>query len=60
MLWRGCAAPASVEMSSSDAAACLRPIRALISDLDGTLLAGDRPQPDLLHFLDFLRRRGSR
>jgi 4-nitrophenyl phosphatase len=58
MLWRGCAAPASVEMSSSDAAACLRPIRALISDLDGTLLAGDRPQPGLLPLLDLLRRRG--
>ena len=47
-------------MSSSDAAACLRPLRALISDLDGTLLAGNRAQPDLLRFLDFLRRRRDR
>jgi 4-nitrophenyl phosphatase len=44
-------------MSSSDAAACLRPIRALISDLDGTLLAGNLAQPNLLRFLDFLRKR---
>lgn len=36
----------------------LRPIRALISDLDGTLVAGNRPQPGLLPFLDLLRRRG--
>jgi 4-nitrophenyl phosphatase len=40
------------------AAACLRPLRALISDLDGTLLAGNRAQPDLQRFLDFLRKRG--
>jgi 4-nitrophenyl phosphatase len=36
----------------------LRPIRALISDLDGTLVAGSRPQPGLLPFLETLRRRG--
>ena len=48
-----------MKCQSSDAAACLRPDpRALISDLDGTLLAGDRPQPGLLPFLDLLRRRG--
>jgi 4-nitrophenyl phosphatase len=35
----------------------LRPIRALISDLDGTLVAGSRPQPGLLPFLALLRRR---
>lgn len=35
----------------------LRPIRALISDLDGTLIAGNRPQPGLLPFLEMLRRR---
>ena len=35
----------------------LRRIRALISDLDGTLVAGNRPQPDLLRFLELLRRR---
>ncbi len=39
-------------------AVLLRPIRALICDLDGTLVAGNRPQPGLLPFLDFLRRRG--
>jgi len=36
----------------------LRPIRALISDLDGTLVAGSRPQPGLLPFLEMLRGRG--
>ncbi len=36
----------------------LRPIRALISDLDGTLVAGNRPQPGLVPFLAFLHRRG--
>ena len=41
----------------SDAVAFLRPIRALISDLDGTLIAGSRPQPGLLPFLALLRRR---
>lgn len=35
----------------------LCPIRALISDLDGTLVAGNRPQRGLIPFLDFLRRR---
>ena len=39
-------------------AARLRPIRALISDLDGTLVAGNRPQPGLLPFLELLARRG--
>jgi 4-nitrophenyl phosphatase len=38
--------------------ALLRPIRALISDLDGTLVAGRRPQPGLLPFLELLTRRG--
>lgn len=41
-----------------DPAARLRSIRALISDLDGTLVAGNRPQPSLLPFLELLRRRG--
>ena len=36
----------------------LHPIRALISDLDGTLVAGSRPQPGLLPFLEMLARRG--
>jgi 4-nitrophenyl phosphatase len=40
------------------ASARLRPIRALISDLDGTLVAGSRPQPGLLPFLALLARRG--
>ena len=35
----------------------LRAIRALISDLDGTLVAGNRPQGGLIPFLAFLRRR---
>ena len=33
----------------------LRPVRGLISDLDGTLLAGSRSQPGLAAFLGFLR-----
>lgn len=33
----------------------LAPICALISDLDGTLVTGSRPQPGLLPFLDALR-----
>ncbi len=45
------------ERAMSVAAAYLAPIRALISDLDGTLVAGSRPQPGLLPFLDFLRGR---
>lgn len=36
----------------------LRSIRALISDLDGTLLAGNRAQPGLPGFIRFLRGRG--
>jgi 4-nitrophenyl phosphatase len=36
----------------------LRPIRALVSDLDGTLLAGSRAQPGLPQFIEFLRRAG--
>lgn len=44
-------------MSTTASADLLRPIRALISDLDGTLVAGDRPQPGLLPFLALLRRR---
>jgi 4-nitrophenyl phosphatase len=35
----------------------LRPIRALISDLDGTLVAGNRAQPGLPRLLAVLRRR---
>ncbi len=46
------------ERAMSVAAAHRAPIRALISDLDGTLVAGNRPQPGLLPFLDFLRGRG--
>ena len=45
-------------MSNIPSTDLLRPIRTLISDLDGTLLAGNRAQPDLLRFLDFLRKRG--
>ncbi len=37
--------------------AVLRPIRALISDLDGTLVAGNRAQPSLPRLLAMLRRR---
>lgn len=37
-------------------AARLRPIRGLLSDLDGTLLAGSRAQPGLPGFVSFLRR----
>lgn len=44
-----------VEPSASDV---LRPVRGLISDLDGTLLAGSRAQPGLGPFLDMLRRCG--
>jgi 4-nitrophenyl phosphatase len=44
--------------SFGGALARLCPIRALISDLDGTLVAGSRPQPGLLPFLETLRRRG--
>jgi 4-nitrophenyl phosphatase len=44
----------------SDCGALLRPIRALVSDLDGTLLAGSRPEPGLPHFLSFLRGAGIR
>ena len=53
-----CQTPDSFGGAPSDAAACLRPLRALISDLDGTLLAGNRAQPDLQRFLDCLRKRG--
>jgi 4-nitrophenyl phosphatase len=44
--------------SASAAAALLRPVEALICDLDGTLLAGSRAQPGLAPFLAFLRRAG--
>ena len=37
-------------------ASCLRSVRALVSDLDGTLLAGERAQPGLAAFIAFLRR----
>ncbi len=40
-----------------DAATLLGSIRGLISDLDGTLIAGNRPQPGLLPFLALLRER---
>jgi 4-nitrophenyl phosphatase len=50
--------PDSSGGAPGDAAERLRPIRALISDLDGTLVAGNRAQPGLLPFLDLLRRRG--
>jgi 4-nitrophenyl phosphatase len=36
----------------------LRPIRGLVSDLDGTLLAGSRDQPGLAEFVAFLRKNG--
>jgi 4-nitrophenyl phosphatase len=39
-------------------AGVLRPIRALISDLDGTLLAGSRPEPGLIPFLELVSRSG--
>ena len=47
-----------IRRRTGDASACLRPIQPLISDLDGTLVAGSRAQPGLLPFLDLLRRRG--
>ena len=50
--------PNSFGGAFGDAAALLRPIRALISDLDGTLVAGNRPQPGLLPFLELLACRG--
>lgn len=42
----------------TDSRSLLRPIRALVSDLDGTLLAGNRAQPGLAQFIAFLRRAG--
>jgi 4-nitrophenyl phosphatase len=44
-------------MTQGSPAEILHPITALISDLDGTLAAGNRPLPGLLPFFDLLRRR---
>lgn len=44
-------------MTQDSPAEILRPITALISDLDGTLAAGSRPLPGLVPFFELLRRR---
>jgi 4-nitrophenyl phosphatase len=48
----------ATQQDDRGAARILRPIRALISDLDGTLAMGRRPMPGLLSLLQALERRG--
>lgn len=51
-------ATSTADPGSERGKSLLHPIRALISDLDGTLVAGSRPQPGMVPFLELLARRG--